>query len=404
MINTDFATPDLQSARIAFSESFDRIVTRAAVQSRKIEVATLEEVEQAIEIARKSLPIADFSIAAAVYARNPYAFRLIRNGPDLRDAAMLAYLPLNAEGSAALIDGHFDGLSPNPRWIAGPDEVAEASYIWLVYSPRKMSAGLRLLQELATITGPIPMFTRAANRASDRILRNAGFSEARSLFQAAPEWLLVILPVCDSRRSANKRAQALTVDVARTLDDIMQVFAVRSATYVAEQFATYGEEFDGNDFCGTHLLGRVNGDAAGCVRIRYFGDFAKLERMAVRTEYRQSRLMFQLAKASIEHCRRKGFRKLYAHARADLVPLWNRFGARLMPDRRPFSFSDIEFRELEMDIHPSSDAITFGTDPMITIRPEGEWSRLGPIDRAQLRPQNERRLLIDQQLKRMHGL
>ena len=75
-----------------------------------------------------------------------------------------------------------------------------------------------------------------------------------------------------------------------------------------------------------------------------------------------------------------------------------------MPDREPFSFSDIEFRELEMNINPTSDAITFGTDPMVTLRPEGEWSRLGPIDRAQLRPRNDRRLLIDQQLKRMHAL
>ena len=403
-MNTEFATPDLQSARIAFTKSFERIVARANVASSNIEVATLDEVKKALEIARKSLPIAHICVANSIYQRNPTAFRLIRNGPDLSHAAMLAYLPLNAEGAAALIDGHFDGMTPDPLWIARPDEEVEASYIWLVYSPKKMVLGLRLLQELAVITGGVPMFARAANRASDRILRNVGFSKAHSLFPAAPDWLLMVLPVCDSARSPTKRAPPITVDVARTLDDIMQVFAVRSATYVSEQFATYDEEFDGNDFCGTHLIGKVNGDAAGCVRIRYFGDFAKLERMAVRTEYRQTRLMFQLAKASIEHCRRKGFRKLYAHARADLVPLWHRFGARLMPDREPFSFSDIEFRELEMNIDPTSDAITFGADPMVTLRPEGEWSRLGPIDRAQLRPRNGRRLLIDQQLKRMHAL
>jgi predicted GNAT family N-acyltransferase len=403
-MKTDFATPDLHSARIAFTKSFERIVARANVTSSRIEVATLDEIQKALEIARKSLPIADISVANAVYGRNPSAFRLIRNGSDLSNAAMLAYLPLNGEGAAALLDGHFDGLTPDPLWVARLGEPIEANYIWLVYSPKKMVLGLRLLQELAALTGDIPMFARAANNASDRILRNIGFTESHPLFPAAPEWLLMVLPVCDTTLSSANRTQDITIDVARTLDDMMQVFAVRSATYVSEQFATYDEEFDGNDFCGTHLIGKVNGDAAGCVRIRYFGNFAKLERMAVRAEYRKTRLMFQLAKASIEHCRRKGFTKLYAHARADLVPLWHRFGARLMLDREPFSFSDIEFRELEMDINPTSDAITFGTDPMVTLRPEGEWSRLGPIDRAQLRPRIDRRPLIEAQLKRMHAL
>ena len=78
-MNTDFATPDLHSARIAFTESFERIVARANVSSSTIEVATLGEVQEALEIARKSLPIANISVANAIYERNPTAFRLIRN-------------------------------------------------------------------------------------------------------------------------------------------------------------------------------------------------------------------------------------------------------------------------------------------------------------------------------------
>ncbi len=55
----------------------------------------------------------------------------------------------------------------------------------------------------------------------------------------------------------------------------------------------YEEEFDGNDFSSTHLLGYVGDEPAGCLRIRYFASFAKIERLAVRHEFRHTRLAFQ---------------------------------------------------------------------------------------------------------------
>lgn len=399
-MNIDFATPDLGTAQISFSKSFHKMLARVTVSSEAIEVATKVEIANALKIARKVLPIADDKVIEGIHRHNPQIFRLIRNGSNSEKSAMLAYLPLNSDGAAALIDGRFDGFAPSLDWISRPGEPVDAIYIWLVFTPGRMNLGLRLVHEVSLIGGDIPIFARPANAASNRILLEIGLAAASTHFPSAPEWLLVILPTCT--HSVAKRAKSqITVKVARTMDDMMQVFSVRSATYMAEQFATYDEEFDGNDFCGTHLLGRVDGDNGGCVRIRYFGDFAKLERMAVRSEYRNTRLMYHIAYASIEHCRQKGFRRLYAHARADLVPLWCRFGARPVPNRPAFCFSDIEFRELEMDIEPSPDAIKFGTDPMITIRPEGDWDRLGPLDRAQMHPRNNRRALIGTKIKRL---
>lgn len=79
----------------------------------------------------------------------------------------------------------------------------------------------------------------------------------------------------------------MTVRVARTFEDMAKIFSVRTATYMTEQLCSYDEEFDGNDFSGTHLLGEVSGEPAGCVRVRYFGSFAKIERLAVRPEFRR---------------------------------------------------------------------------------------------------------------------
>jgi hypothetical protein len=84
--------------------------------------------------------------------------------------------------------------------------------------------------------------------------------------------------------------------------------------------------------------------------------------------------------------RQKGFRRVYGHARIDLVPFWGMFGARALPDRDVFKFADVEYREMviELDAHPNP--IRLGEDPMVTIRPEGAWDRPGPLELSNLRP------------------
>jgi len=82
-------------------------------------------------------------------------------------------------------------------------------------------------------------------------------------------------------------SEAYSVDVVRTLDDLAQVQTVRALVYMGDQACPYGEEFDGNDLCGaTHLLLRSGREPVGVVRLRWFGEFAKLERLAVRREHR----------------------------------------------------------------------------------------------------------------------
>ena len=296
---------------------------------------------------------------------------------------MMAYLPLNAAGSAALVDGGFDPSAPQMKHICAPGELPTSIYLWLSYVPRNMIAGLRMIHELETLGGGVAIFTRPAHAESHRILEAAGFIAARGIFPAAPETLLVALALGDGAAS-NARPQVMTVRVVRDFQDFTKIVAIRTSTYMIEQFCSFDEEFDGNDFCATHLIGEIDGEPAGCVRIRYFGEFAKLERLAVRPDYRRSRMMRKLVKAAFDHCARKGFTKLYAHAREDLVPAWERFGAKLVEGRRAFTFSDVSFREMELDLPKHPRAIAFGADPMMLIRPEGEWDELGPIDRAQL--------------------
>lgn len=186
--------------------------------------------------------------------------------------------------------------------------------------------------------------------------------------------------------SVNDHEGLIKVDVARSLDEIMTALAVRSVIFMGEQSCPYDEEFDGNDFAGaTHLVVRVGGEPAGTLRLRWFAGFAKLERVAVRREHRGGPTSSALITAGLDLVRRKGYRKLLGHAQAHLISFWERFGARIRPDRDRFIFSDCEYVEMEWDLEPSTDSLNLNTNPLILIRPEGRWDEPGVLDRSAVR-------------------
>lgn len=178
----------------------------------------------------------------------------------------------------------------------------------------------------------------------------------------------------------SRRHQKTQVRLARGLDDLLMAFTIRAAVYMAEQDCPFVEEFDGNDHCATHLLGFVEGEPAGCLRVRFFSDFVKLERLAVRKSFRKSMLAFDLVRAGIEHGRRKGFTRFYGHAREGLDSFWARFGAKPLSEREQFIFSDYRYTEMILHLDPTPDRISLQSDPMVILRPEGDWDRPGVLE------------------------
>ena len=123
-----------------------------------------------------------------------------------------------------------------------------------------------------------------------------------------------------ARRQSNRRAE---IRIARSFDDLLMVYSVRSAVYIAEQECPFAEEFDGNDHCATHFIGFIKGEPAGCIRARFFHDFVKLERLAVLKRFRKSTLAFELVRSGIDLARRKGFRRIYGHSREGQCSTWS---------------------------------------------------------------------------------
>jgi predicted GNAT family N-acyltransferase len=189
-----------------------------------------------------------------------------------------------------------------------------------------------------------------------------------------------------TRREPETDDKGITVRIARDLHDLSLVTAIRAAVYLAEQDCPHEEEFDGNDLVAAHFIGFVGKEPVACLRVRFFGDFAKVERLAVRRQYRRSRVAFKLVRASVEFVKRKGFRRIYGQAQDRLVDFWAHFGAKPLGHNRKLVFSDFTYTEMVLELEPDPRAITMDSDPYVIIRPEGEWDEPGVLDRSSVRP------------------
>ena len=173
--------------------------------------------------------------------------------------------------------------------------------------------------------------------------------------------------------------------VARGMDDVCMALAIRAAVFVGEEGCAYAEEFDGNDACALHVLCFVDGEPAGTLRLRFFAGFAKLERVAMRREFRGTGATGPLVDFAMELVRDKGFSHVYGHIRRGMESFWTaktaRYGGfRRMGDEHDVSFSGISFTAMVLDLPPSDSPLGFSSGPDVLNRPEGDWARPGVLE------------------------
>lgn len=173
----------------------------------------------------------------------------------------------------------------------------------------------------------------------------------------------------------------ISVRVARTLDELAQAFVIRGLVFVGEQACPYVEEFDGNDSVAMHLLASADNEPAGTMRIRWFADFAKMEHVAVRQEYRKAGVCRRLTETAVSIAARKGYRRLYSTAQIDKLTVWQKLGFRPV-DKPRFSFSDYEYIPIERRFEPAGEPICSTMSDLVIIRPEGQWDEPGILDRS----------------------
>jgi predicted GNAT family N-acyltransferase len=365
---------------IRFSSKVQKCLDRALRLDLSFSRATEKAFNPLLASAREEMAIASDEVILALFEKNAEIIRIASSKKSNQAClGLFAYLPLNGLGLSALIDGTLNGLEPRPEWICEAGVEPQAIYLWLVYMPGALGQAIGVIAKAfdELVPNGCAVFSRAVNDHAARLNRTMGFLDAKEFYPGCSDGLLVVFP---QKEPAAPPKPESSVRLARNFEDMFQVLSIRSATYLAEQFCYHSEEFDGNDFCAAHMLGSIDGDPAGCIRMRFFSGFAKIERLAVRSEYRNSRMAYELVRAAIDHCKQKGFTRLYGHSRLDLVRFWRVFGFKERNERADFTFANVKYRELIAEFDDSTDAISIDSPPMVIIRPEGAWNVPGPLD------------------------
>jgi predicted GNAT family N-acyltransferase len=342
-----------------------------------------------VDAARQDIPgLTSNQMFQTVANHNPDTFWAIAkrdrfNIASPKGEGFLAVLPLTHEGTRRLLDGRLDTRNPDICFIARQSERPAGIYVWAIHAKGTIAAAIPLvLQKFsAPLYRGVNIYSRPVTKEGLRVLEPLGFSAGARYDGLVAQHLQMFDRTDDVPALKAIPQDPITVDVVRSMDQMARVIAIRGAIYMGEQHCPFEEEFDGNDFSATHLICHKDGEPVGCMRIRYFADFAKLERLAVRSEGRGSGLAGVLLDAAIELCRKKGYRVLYAHSQKRFLKVWEQRGFRRM-GARELVFSDFDYVEVKLETEKHPQSITLSDDPYVLIRPEGNWDTPGILERS----------------------
>jgi len=114
--------------------------------------------------------------------------------------------------------------------------------------------------------------------------------------------------------------------IAASPADRLKAHIVRGIVFVEGQHCPYDEEIDQHEDEALHILGELDGEPVAAARIRFLGDWAKLERIAVREAFRGRNIGSELVEYMLALAAERGYRKFKMHAQAYLSDYYTRFG------------------------------------------------------------------------------
>ena len=116
--------------------------------------------------------------------------------------------------------------------------------------------------------------------------------------------------------------------LADSPDDLLKAVAVRAIVFMGEQRIAYAEEIVGLDARALQILGELAGEPVATARIRFLGDTAKLERLAIRQAWRGQGLGDRLLEFMLATAHARGFRRFKLHGQAHLRAFYEKHGFR----------------------------------------------------------------------------
>jgi hypothetical protein len=182
----------------------------------------------------------------------------------------------------------------------------------------------------------------------------------------------------DNARTVAHGHNQIRAEIVTTYEQLLHAYTIRSICFMEEHGVKAQQTFDGNDYQATHMIVYVGDEPIGTLRIRWFRDFAKIERMAFREAYRNTHVLKAFVFFVFNHIARKGYDKVIAHAQPKYARLWRIvFGFRNAERKKPVYFDGHAepYIELVKELTPPENAISVSTDPAVMFRTEGFWDR-----------------------------
>src|ERR1700692_3129545 len=168
----------------------------------------------------------------------------------------------------------------------------------------------------------------------------------------------------------------IRTEVVTTYQQLLHAYAIRSICFMEEHGIPARHEFDGNDYQATHVIVYAGDEPIGTLRIRWFKDFAKLERTSFREAYRNTDILKASAYFVFDHVARKGYDKVITHAQPKYARLWRiLLGFKRAESKAPVYFDGHPepYIELVRELTPPENAISASTDTAVLFRTEGFW-------------------------------
>jgi hypothetical protein len=185
-----------------------------------------------------------------------------------------------------------------------------------------------------------------------------------------------------SVNSAIRSDNDIHMQVVSSPEQFMHAIAVRAICFMEDADLTVDQAIDGNDYQATHILAYAKQEPIGATRIRWFRDFAKIERTAFRPAYRSARILKLCSYFIFDHVARKGYDTLVTHAEPKFARVWEMvLGFERLEGRPPVVTEGHEpYIELVKKLSPPADAISLQTDPKVLFRVEGQWDKPGAFE------------------------
>jgi len=158
------------------------------------------------------------------------------------------------------------------------------------------------------------------------------------------------------------------------MEQLVQIFALRAICFMEDTGLPYDHAFDGNDLQATHIIGYDGIEPIGTMRVRWFKDFAKIERTAFRKAYRNIPNIKVVSNFTFAHIARKGYPLAITHASPLFARLWRmHFGFKEVSGKPAVEYHGEKYVELARSLDVPENAIDLDTEAAVLFRTEGEW-------------------------------